>query len=430
MYPLLLLFRLWLVLLVAVASTCNQARSLPKQTHYDNSGRVDYSVDAAGHLKRMGYDTLGRLSQVILATQGQPTVDGSGASDLVTSFGYDELGHKIWQQDANHHLTRFGYDARGRQVWRSLPGGQVESMSYNDGGQLTSSTDFRGYVTSYGYDTRGRMTLKQPDSRLRTAGEATLTWGYPDENTRIATRGGLMTTSRSDPQRGWLNSVQGPNGTVSYAYDDGGQKRSVATSQGTSLYDYDAQGRLWHVSDQAAGATSPSLLATYSYDAVGNLGLIERGNTVRTRYAFDELNRLTDLVHERPGVGGSVSAGTTTELSRFHYTVREDGKRTGLNENLLSAPDAVTGQPRTSTRGVSYAYDNAGHLTGEIGQDGRGVSYQNAWGLDAVGNREVAPFSVPVRGREFRVVWPTLRAVNNRGWSGDARYCSPHATPR
>ena len=43
---------------------------------------------------------------------------------------------------------------------------------------------------------------------------------------------------------------------------------------------------------------------------------------------------------------------------------------------------------------------------------------------------EVAPFSVPVRGREFRVVWPTLRAVNNRGWSGDARYCSPHATPR
>ena len=120
-------------------------------------------------------------------------------------------------------------------------------------------------------------------------------------------------------------------------------------------------------------------------DAVGNLGPIERDNGVRTRYAFGERNRLSDLVHERPGVGGSVS-GTTTELSRFHYTVREDGKRTGLNENLLSAPDALTGQPRTSTRGISYAYDNAGRLTGKIGQDGRGASYQNTWGLDGVGN--------------------------------------------
>jgi len=111
----------------------------------------------------------------------------------------------------------------------------------------------------------------------------------------------------------------------------------------------------------------------------------------------DLLNRLTNLVHERASVGGSVS-GTTTELSHFHYTVREDGKRTGLNENLLSAPDAVTGQPRTSTRGVSYGYDDAGRLTGELGQDGRGVSYRGDWGLDNVGNRTASTYQFATAG--------------------------------
>ncbi len=355
-------------------------------THYDEAGRADSMLDAAGHLKRMRFDTLGRLSQVILSTQGQPAPDGSGQFDLVTSLGYDEMGHKVWQRDANQHTTRLGYDERGRQVWRALPGGQIESMAYNDGGQLLSTTDFRGYVTTYGYDLRGRMVLKQPDARLRNAGEETLTWGYPDENTRVATRGGLMTTYHSDPQRGWLASVQGPQGTVSYAYDDGGQKRSVSTTQGTSLYDYDAQGRLWHVSDQA-GAASPSLLATHGYDAVGNLESVVRGNSVRTRYGFDELNRLTDMVHERATVGGSTTAGAPVELGRFHYTVRDDGKRTGLNESVANNTSATPGALPVTTRGVSYGYDNAGKLTSELGTDGRGVSYRSDWGYDAVGNR-------------------------------------------
>jgi len=322
----------------------------------------------------------------------------------VTSFGYDDLGRKIWQQDANRHTTRFGYDERGRQVWRSLPGGQVESSTYNDGGQLESSTDFRGYVTTYSYDLRGRMVLKAPDARLRGAGEQALAWSYPDENTRVAMRGSVTTTYRSSPQRGWLQSVTLNRGgtsadeVVSYSYDDGGQKRSVSTTQGTSLYDYDAQGRLWHVSDQAAGATSPSLLASYGYDPVGNLSGLVRGNGVRTRYAFDELNRLTDLVHERATVGGSTTAGAPEELSRFHYTVRDDGKRTGLNESVTNNTAATPGALPVTTRGVSYGYDNAGRLTGEIGTDGRGVSYRSDWGLDNVGNRTASTYQFATAG--------------------------------
>ncbi len=255
--------------------------------------------------------------------------------------------------------------------------GQVEGMSYDAGGQLQSSTDFRGFVTTCSYDERGRLLAKVPDARLR---EATLTYSYPDENTRIAYRGSSATKQSYNPERGWLSSVSGPNGTVSYSYNPEGQKVAMTAPSGTTGYGYDAMGRLSLINDQPSGATAPTNIAAYAYDAVGNLSSLTRGNGVVTRYAYDEQNRLSDLVN-------TTNAG---ELSRFHYTLRGDGKRTGINENLVDAPDASTGAARSSVRSLAYSYDNAGKLTSETGQDGLGVAYQNTWGYDAVGNRTTA----------------------------------------
>jgi len=347
------------------------------RTHYDPLGRVDTSTDSAGHIKRMSYDSLGRLEKVIQATQGTPSADGSGPYDLVSQFRFDEVGHKILQQDANGHITRFGYDIRGRMNWRALPMGQVEGMAYDAGGQLKSSTDFRGFTTTCTYDERGRLSTKVPDLRLQ---EAALVYSYLGENTRSVSRGDATTTQNYDPDHGWLSSVKGPNGTVSYGYNPEGQKVAATSPSGTTGYGYDVLGRLALITDQPTGATSATSIAAYAYDAVGNLATLTRGNGVVTRTAFDEQNRLSDLVN-------TTNAG---ELSRFHYTLRADGKRTGINENILDAPDATTGTARSSVRSLAYSYDNAGKLTGETGQDGLGVAYANTWNYDAVGNRIAA----------------------------------------
>jgi len=140
-------------------------------------------------------------------------------------------------------------------------------------------------------------------------------------------------------------------------------------------------GRLSQVSDQPSGAASATSIAAYAYDAVGNLASLMRGNGVVTRYAYDEQNRLSDLVN--------VDANNN-QLSRFHYTLRADGKRTGLDESVVNAPDATSGLTTSSTRSVAYAYDNAGKLTSETGQDGKGVAYANTWSYDAVWARSWA----------------------------------------
>ena len=266
----------------------------------------------------------------------------------------------------------------GRSIARQMPelvNGEylIERTGYDELGRVESHTDFRGYTTRMGYDLRGRMLSKTPDSRLNEPG---LFMSYPNEFTTIASRGSganaLVTTSVSDAQRGWLTSVESPTGTLTYGYDVGGNRTSVTHALGsdtyTTNYAYDELSRLTKVSD------GTNELARIGYDLNGNRERVLRSNGVGTAYGFDALNRLQTLTH----------AKGATVLSSFNYTVRQDGKRTGVSESVVNDQNAA---PRTSSRNVGFTYDDAGRLTKESGADGLGVSYENDWQYDAAGNR-------------------------------------------
>ena len=364
------------------------------QTSYDVLGRAIKETNPSQQWKSYDYDSLGRLRAVM-----QPQ-DDNAARNMVTRFGYDEAGLKLWQQDAKGYeqdgrpalttapqarVTRFAYDVAGRSVARQMPelvNGDylIERTGYDELGRVDTHTDFRGFTTRMSYDVRGRILSKVPDSRLNEKG---LYMGYPDEFTTVASRGNgagaLVTTSISDASRGWLRSVESPTGTLTYDYDAGGNRTSVTHSRGsesfTTNYGYDELSRLTNVSD---GTTE---LARIGYDLNGNREQVRRANGVNTGYTFDSLNRLDKLTH----------AKGQTVLSSFDYAVRQDGKRTGVSESVVNDQTAAT--PRTSSRDVGFTYDDAGRLTKEDGKDGLGVSYENAWQYDAAGNRTVTTYT-------------------------------------
>ena len=234
------------------------------------------------------------------------------------------MGRKTWQKDAKGRFTYFAYDERGRLSSRKLPGSQIERMTYDDLGRLQTKTDFNNKTTSYAYDSRGRLLSKTPDASL---GQETVEFRYPDEFTKIARRGGLLTTYHYDTARGWLASVDTPHGTINYGYDVAGNRTSVQTVVGgnvtsTTLYDYDALTRVYQVR-----SGSGAILATYSYDENGNRTSLLRGNGVRTTYAYDEQNRLT-------GMGNRRSDASATLLSGFSYSLRADGKRASVQDMI------------------------------------------------------------------------------------------------
>ena len=338
------------------------------------------------------------------------------------------MGQKLWQQDALgveqdalggldvnvaapvNRVTKFAYDERGRLVQRVMPGkfnGRVlaESMEYNNLGQLKRSEDFRGFVTSYDYDVRGRLLVKTPDARLN---EMPIEMAYSaDELTTKTTRGTAVTITHQDAARGWMESVDLPNGaSISYGHDEFGRTlgKTIRTGTGTNAstrttsFGYDELDRLLTITANDQKTWS------YGYDEVGNKESLVRPNGTATVYDYDSLNRLKGMA-TRKGTLAQAQAGTSPLVSRFDYHVRADGRRDQLTE-AIAQPDGSA-----VTRTVNYGFDLANRLTSESGTNGEGKSYSKSYELDAAGNRKLL-----TEMREGQLYAQTSYGYNSLDW--------------
>jgi len=338
-------------------------------TAYDALGRVTSKADQAGKVTAYGYDALGRLSSV---TQDAVT----GGLNLLTQYGYDEVGNRISQTDANNHTTTYAYDQLGRRIGRTLPAGQSESYTYDSAGNLKTKTDFNGKTTTYAYDSSNRLLSKTPDASFNAA---PIGFTYFANGLRQTMADPSGTTTYTYNTRNRLTGKVTPSGTLNYTYDNAGDVLTIASSNtnGASLtYTYDTLNRLATVTDNrllAQGATSG--LTTYSYDAVGNLQNFVYPNAVTHAYTYDPLNRLTQM-----GASKSQSA-----LSNYAYTLGVAGNRTSVAE--------------LSGRTVAYVYDSLYRLTTEtVSADPHNKNGYINYTYDAVGNRKTLSATLPPAG--------------------------------
>ena len=249
-------------------------------------------------------------------------------------------------------------------IRKTLPGTQSESMVYNLDGTLHQLTDYNDHRTTYGYDSAGRQNLVS-----HADGSSLSTLYNPDgtvqQSVRTPAAGNAVTaTYVYDPNRGFLTSrttqVGSISNTVSYGYDDTGNKLYVQTPAGKTQYTYDADNRLASVKSPD-GATT-----TYGYDHVGNRSWIQRPNGVLASYTYNMLNRLTNITNY------TVSAGAGGVISSYTYALDPAGRRTGVAESGSASQNAST----------AYQYDEDDRLTSEAGPAG-----DIAYAYDGVGNR-------------------------------------------
>lgn len=315
---------------------------------YDGANRLLTKTDQSSRVTRYAYDDAGDLISV------------TDARNQVTSYSYDAARNLLTQTDANNRTTRFEYDSMNRRTKRTLPLGQFETYAYDTVGSLQTRTDFNGKRTTYAYDLLNRLLSKTPDATL---GEPAVSFTYTPTGRRATMTDASGTTTYTYDGRDRLTSKQTPQGTLTYTYDSANNLLTMRSSNANGVsvdYTYDALNRLETVKDNrlAAGTT------TYSYDAVGNLTGEMRPNGVQSVYAYNSVNRLTNL---------TLSKAAT--LASYAYTLAPTGHRLSVTEH--------TG------RTVNYAYDEVYRLTSET-ITGAPVSTQNGavgYTLDAVGNR-------------------------------------------
>ncbi|HEX9723330.1 MAG TPA: hypothetical protein VGC53_03520 [Vicinamibacteria bacterium] len=73
---------------------------LVSETKYDGNGNVEETTDRRSVTTVNAYDSLNRLETV--------TVSGPfGAGQVVSTFGYDDVGNKLFETDVHNHRTSF-----------------------------------------------------------------------------------------------------------------------------------------------------------------------------------------------------------------------------------------------------------------------------------------------------------------------------------
>ncbi|AXQ31164.1 hypothetical protein D0B54_21885 [Solimonas sp. K1W22B-7] len=320
------------------------------QTTWTTAGQKETETDASGRTSRFGYDA---KSQLITVTQND------GTQDLITRYGYDELGNKISQQDAEGRVTRWEYNDLSQVTARVLPEGERETFGYDTNGNRTWHKDFNGRTHTFAYDDLNReIERKYADgARVKTTYTAS-----GQISTQTDARG---VTKYQYDARDRLTRVESPEGVIRYQYDQNGNRTLLSTKHQNVQYGFDELNRLQSVTDTQGKQT------TYQYNARSQKTRVSLPNGTSSYWEYDDNGRITEVRHEKTATGAILGA--------YRYTLAANGQRMRLAER----------DNEGATRTADYEYDGLNRLTKESVTDHRDAakSYVTAWVYDKVGNR-------------------------------------------
>ncbi|HOW97389.1 MAG TPA: RHS repeat-associated core domain-containing protein [Kiritimatiellia bacterium] len=317
------------------------------ENQYSNTFLVK-TLDRAGRQTVLQRDILGRVTN---------QVDNAGQS---VRFVYEALGNLSDLYDQNGARTRFQYNAEGRQTAKIYADDTQYTYGYDAEGRLAIKLDAKNKTTVYQYDYVGNLT------NIVYAADPAVSFTFDALNRMTRMVDGVGTTLYAySGSCGALVSEDGPfeNDALSYEYDNGKRLLSVTSVLSAVFYSYDALDRISAVVGRV-GPNAP-LTNTYTYHANGRLPSdLLRGNGTRTRYEYDLLKRLTNLVHE---------TDASEVLASYAYTLNNADERTRV----------AIGAGTPSSRTIDYAYDPIGQL---IGADSDQPGHSFAYSYDPAGN--------------------------------------------
>ncbi|MEV0346046.1 RHS repeat-associated core domain-containing protein [Nonomuraea sp. NPDC050680] len=396
----------------------NGDQDLISTTAYDDRGLATATTDPRGNVtganaadftSTMRYDALDRLIEL---TAPQVKVDKAGtASDAhpTAHIGYDTLGAKTHETDAEGRTITSVFDKAGRVTSQSAPsytppGGTAvtptTSHGYDLAGQLISTTDPRGYVTTFEYDKLGRQVrITDPAPDGQTPGRSIIEYymdgakkatvdptgarteaTYDDLGRQITqtqierkpTTAAYTTTLAYDEAGFLIKTVApGPNSkTTNYTVNaDGSVKTQTDPMTNKTTLDYDLAGRLVKTTDARGNVTTAeydlagrqtgakdldpttpdAVLRTTSagYDPAGNQTSSTSGEGHTTKQTFDALNRVTSLIEPISATDSiTTSFGYDATGARTRLTDGR-GNTTWTTYNTLALAETVT-EPATT----------------------------------------------------------------------------------
>jgi YD repeat-containing protein len=363
------------------AGIANPTSDRTTRAYYDRKGRLNYSIDALGHVTRYEYDRLGNVKKQSRYADVYPASDATTLANLdsnfasppgtvrATLFNYDSAGRLEETIDPEGYSTKLVLDALG-QISEStaaygLSTASVTTYSYDDVGRLKTETRGHGAaevsVTAFDYDALGRMT--QSTAGYGTADASITKWEY-DELGRVKKQiRGHGTSEVADTQN---------------FYDAFGRLTSNVDARGSVVSrTYTVLDQLQSETKELEAGTADDRETGYTYDSLGNVVKVRdaRGNDSFAYY--DKLGRVLRQVD-----GEKYVTDTTYTRGNQVWTIKRwaNASTATIVETTVPADPVVDGARDATT---TFSYNKRDELTDV--QDAMGHS--EGYTLNAFGER-------------------------------------------
>ena len=284
----------------------------------------------------------------------------SDSNGKVTSYHRDTRGRATDVLDNKGHGPHYNFDDLDRPTGITHADGKTEGFLYFTNGDLQAHRDRSQRTVTSTWDSSARMTSRTYQATGRTVNFG-LEMPSVGGSVTSATMGSDATVRTTDVRGRLTTLALGTAAPVSFSYNAADQ----ITSKGASSYDYDSNGRTWHVTVPGQGT------ATFGYDAFDRLQTLGLPNQVTRTYAYDGAGAINGLTQ---------NIGTLTE-------------NWGIGRDSQGRMATVTGP---GSLALSYDYDGSGRLVLESRAGDLPLLMQYAY--DASDNRtDAVTFAGPLQ---------------------------------
>ena len=427
---------------LAMPGSAEAGQSINTQAEYEQVNYMPLSTtDANGNKTTYDYGGGYRLNS-ITGARGNSTIE-------YTPWGTPAQVKDWWGRYSYAYYTN-------ERLSYTLVNGGYTHYYYDPQGNLTDVVGPLGGDWFMQYDANGRRTLKVDPATSQPSVAARTTYDLVGRVTKVE-------------QGSYASNAFTPILTTTYDYDAVGNKIRETTPAAVTQYSYDALDRVVCTAlrmnpavygslpsdacvQSTVGVYGPDRITRNTYDVLGHVTQTETGvgtalaqiqvrytyspdgrqtsltdaNGNTSAFAYDGYGRLKRLYYPSPTRGAGVAS--TTDYEEYHYDAvgsrtsfrKRDGRVINYvydNRNILQTKDL----PGTTTKDISYGYDNGGRLVGAVYTDNNlpvNISYDDVnltrtehsstyGGTDVTSTFDVAGNTIKIAIVGFSCVRPT-----------------------
>jgi len=357
---------------------------------YSPEATLIKEIDAQKNETKVLYDKLGRVVLVTLADQTKHQYGYNLANQITLyknpldekiEFSYSKTGKLLSLRDPAKRKTEFKYDEYDRVIVKTTPFLEIEEMeqehySYNPDSTLSTITRVDGSKLYLNYDLNQNITTIIAQSKSGEVEE--LKYGYDelsnltkaiakqssvvldyDENAQLSKeeQNGIELHTLYDEKSRELNQLNFLDQTLSYAYDDVANVKSIEINQSSKIeFKYDNNGLL------TKRAYPNKTKECYEYDELKSISEIKSSKT-KISYGHNEVGDIRYKLNHEDEDATSYRYNGRNELiqagrEEFNYNRAGNRVKEGWEYNYKNQ--------LTQTPKYIYDYDERGNLKSKI----------------------------------------------------------------